>query len=247
MQPAVEGNDMMTKKVLGMMAAASLTAMSLGCGTETVEDDDGSVTKVAPEFPEEQGQTPWAGEDPAYPAGPYGIRDDQIIPNYEFFGYYDYENLGAQVVPIALGDFYNPTGTEVFPEGHPYAGRDKPKVIVMVVSASWCGPCQAEALNDIPEKRDEYEDDVMFLSTLLQGPSGDPATFLDLENWTKAYPVDYPMAVDPADQIFSLYPRAAFPANMMIRTDTMQIVQSVNAAPPSSFWLQAEAIIAGNG
>lgn len=233
---------MKMKKFLGLLAAASLAVTSLGCSTTEVEEDED-----APTFQDGQGEVAWSGEDAAYPPAPYGIREGQVLPDIEFFGFYDYMNLGPQITPIALSDFYNPTGTETFPEGHPFAGRAKPKIIVMVVSASWCGPCQAEAATDIPEKRAEYGDDVVFLSTLLQGPTGEPATFLDLENWTKAYPVDYPMAVDPADQIFSLYPRAAFPANMMIRTDTMQIVRAVNAAPDASFWLQADGIIAGSG
>lgn len=233
---------MKTMKFLGLMAAASLAVTSLGCSSTEVEEDED-----APTFQEGQGDTSWQGEDSAYPAAPYGIREGQVIPDIEFFGFYDYMNLGGQITPIALSDFYNPTGTETFPEGHPFAGRAKPRIMVMIVSASWCGPCQAEAANDIPEKRGEYGDSVVFLSTLLQGPTGEPATFLDLENWTKAYPVDYPMAVDPADQIFDLYPRAAFPANMMIRTDTMQIVRSTNGAPDASFWLEADSIINGGG
>ncbi len=228
-------------KFLGLMAAASLAVTSLGCSSEEVEKDDD-----APTFQEGQGETSWQGEDAAYPAAPYGIREGQVIPDFEFFGFYDYMNLGAQITPIALADFYNPTGDEVFPEGHPFAGRAKPKIVVMIVSASWCPPCQAEAETDIPEKRDEYKDDVVFLSTLTDGPNpGTAATFADLENWTKTFPVDYPMAIDPANQIHDLYPRAAFPANMMIRTDTMQIVRAVNAAPDAAFWLQADGIIAG--
>lgn len=235
-------------RLLGVGVVSSFALV--GCGS----DDSGSGTAPgpvdvqAPDFQEGQGQMPNA--NPAYPAGPFGIRVGSVIPNYQFIGYPNPLADSGALTTIQFADFYNPTGTDVYPEGSPYgAGTPKPKALMMQFAASWCGPCNYEAGNILPDQLLKYKPmGGMFFMQLTDGKTpGTAATTKDLNNWTAKYDLDYPATVDPTYKMMMLFEAAAFPANFIVDTRTMTIVEvlSGSAEPGDPFWDKFEQVLNG--
>ncbi len=202
----------------------------------------------APPFPDGTGQP--AANAAQYPAGPYGISPGRVIANYQFVGYANAAEHKDTMQPIQLADFYNPSGEEVFPEGSPYgAGEPKPKVLLIDVSSVWCGPCKIEAESVLPRLYEQYQPlGGEFLVQLADGRNpGEPAVPRDLYRWTTQYDVQYPSAIDPSYKLGALFQADAFPANMLVKTKDMTIVEVVSGVPAedSRFWRTFERIMNG--
>jgi hypothetical protein len=203
--------------------------------------------ELAPPFPSQSGQpSPDAAE---YAPGPYGIGVGSTIENYKFVGFANAMAVNNAMQEIHLSDFYNPTGAGVFGPESPYgAGEPMPKALLIDVSSVWCGPCNYEAANVLPGLYDLYQPQGgEFLLQLADGPTvGDPAEPIHLSNWTAKYHVDYPAAIDPSYKLGALFEADAYPANMIIRTKDMKIVEVIAGAPEatSPFWNIFEDVLA---
>jgi hypothetical protein len=230
---------------LGLVAALGL----FGCGGEDHDGeagDEGSGTpSTAPEFPEGQGQA--ARPAVAYPAAPYGVSKGSIVANYKFIGYPD-STAELALHEIQLADFHNPTGTETFAADAPFnAGQPKPKALMITVSARWCGPCNLEAGEVLPDKYAEYKPlGGEFLLELADGTTpGEAATTNDLNKWTSKYDVNYPATIDPTEKLGVLFEADAYPANMIIKTSTMEIIDVIAGTPSTGFWNKFEKVLDG--
>lgn len=227
---------------LGIAAVVCLA----GCAGDGDEEEEAYVAPT-PDFPSGQGQL--ASGSIAYPAGPYGISKGSVVANYQFIGYGDFTQKSDAMQVVQLADFYNPTGTETFPDDTPYpgkAGKTKPNALLIDVSASWCVPCQNEAKDVLPGKYAEYNPQGgEFLMQLAEGPSGDPATAKNLGAWTTKYDVNYVSTIDPGSQLSALFDGGFFPTNIIINTQTMQIVRVTAGSPDSSFWSKFEQVMQG--
>lgn len=215
------------------LVLAGIATFALGCEASHGDGLPDPVTEMIPE-----------GGLAAYPEPPYGVKVGSIIDNFQFNGYADPSVDTSTLVPISLGDFYNPSGNEVYDSGSPFgAGEPKPRVLLIDVSSSWCGPCKIEADEVLPGKYAALAPKgVEFLLQLADGPTpGTAATEADLRAWTNAFDVNYPSAIDPSYQLGALFDTSAYPANFIIRTDTMEIVEVVTGAPEDSFWVKLEA------
>jgi hypothetical protein len=206
----------------------------------------GCDENLAPPFPPGQGQAPDPGAP--YPAGPYGVQAGEIIPNFEFLGFADPSTSTEEARAIELADFWNPTGEDVFPEDSIYgAGNPKPTVIVLVVSAVWCGPCQVESATILPAENAKYgPKGALFFLQLADGPSqGSPAELSHLISWTSKYETRFPAVIDPKYQLGSLFPSSAFPANLLVDTETMEIVEVISGIPKegTSFFQTLEGLL----
>ena len=219
----------------------------MGCGIQGT--GGGDEPEVAPAFPEGTGQPSPA--QVAYPAGPYGVGINSVVANYKFVGYPNSLKVNDVMNEIQLAAFYNPTGEGVYPEGSTVgeAGTPLPKALLIVVSAVWCGPCNFEADETLPKLYLEYKPlGGEFFLTLADGPTaGKAATSKSLYNWTKKYAVDYPSTIDPTYKLGALFEADAYPANMIIDTRTMKIVEVISGAPEEggSFWKTYEKVLAG--
>lgn len=232
--------------------ATALVAFGLAACTEEAD-----IVPV-PVFPEGTGQLPRGTTAIEYAAGPYGISKGSTIQNFEFVGFPNSVVDVSTMKSIQLADFYNPTGDAVFPEGSPYgAGTPKPKALLIVVSAVWCGPCNYEAEVTLPVLYKKYQPKGgEFFLVLADGPtSGIPAEAKNLYLWDKKYKIDYPSAIDPASKLAALFEADAFPANMIIRTCDMKLIDVVAGAPPEPeagkplppFWAQYEKVLNAQG
>jgi hypothetical protein len=216
--------------------ATTLVAFGLaGCGEEGVE------VAPTPTFPGGTGQLQRGSAAIEYVAGPYGMGTNSTIPNLEFVGFPNAMADTSEMKIIQLAHFYNPTGTDVFPEGSPYgAGEPKPKALLMVVSSVWCGPCNEEADLILPGKYAKYQPQGgEFLTLLADGPtSGVPAEPKNLFLWDTKYDVDYPSAIDPGTKVLV----DAYPTNFIIRTKDMRIMRI--GSPDAAFWAKFEDVLA---
>jgi hypothetical protein len=197
-----------------------------------------------------------------YPDGPYGIGVGSTIPNLQFIGYVNAVADNSQMQVIQFSDFYNPHGLDktyvpespdkddrLFPAGSQYgAGNPKPTVIAIDVASVWCGPCNAEAKCVLPVHKRTYAPcGGGFFLQLQDGPTpGKAATPKNLYNWTvKSYKEDFPTAIDPEERLISqVAPQEAFPVNVLVRTDTMKIVEAIAGVPDASYWKKYESLLA---
>jgi hypothetical protein len=146
---------------------------------------------------------------------------------------------------MRLSDFFNPTGDEVFPEGSPLgAGAPKPRALGIVVGAVWCGPCQQEARHVLPEKIELLRPigGQLFFVLADTNEPGVPATRDDLVRWTDTFDTTYPAALDPDYALGTVIKADAFPANILIDTRDMSIVDVVSGVPPESYWTRFEEL-----
>lgn len=224
------------------------TTSGLGGGDDVDDVDDVDQGAVAPAFPEGQGQSDQIFK--AYPPGPFGIGKGSVIANYQFIGYANALKNSQALQNLELADFYNPTGDAVHEDGSVLeVGSPKPKALLLAVSAVWCGPCNYEADEVLPGEYLKYKPQGgEFFVQLADGAvPGNPATTKSLFNWTSKYDVDYPMAVDPSYKLGALFEAEAYPANIIIKTSTMEIVEVIAGAPEpgSSFWTTYEKVLSG--
>ncbi len=56
------------------------------------------------------------------------------------------------------------------------------KIIILDFSTAWCGPCQIAGHRTQPIQ-DEYQEDVVFVTLLINGMTGEPATPQDVQDW----------------------------------------------------------------
>jgi hypothetical protein len=201
----------------------------------------------APPFPEGTGQLPVDSLE--YPSAPYGIGVGSVIENFEFYGFANAMVQNDDLEHIELAMFYNPTGDGVYPEGSPFgAGNPKPKALLINVASVWCGPCNYEADTILPVEYAKYKPlgGEFFLQLADGATPGVPAKETSLRNWTNKYDVDYPSSIDPSYKLGALFEADAFPANLIVDTRTMKIVDVIAGAPEASFWTKFENVLEGN-
>jgi hypothetical protein len=197
----------------------------------------------------------------AYPPGPYGTTKGSIVAHYKLNGFQNAQIDHSATQPIQLADFYNPHADDpgyapanaaqddrLFPPGSSYGGgTPKPKALSITISSLWCGACKNEAKTVLPAKYLKYKPlGGEFLVQLDDGPSqGHSAGQQDLLTWTTQFHVNYPATIDPGRQLDALFVADVYPANIIINTRTMKIVQSVPGVPEQSYWTKFEATLAG--
>ena len=213
----------------------------------TTSGNQDPITDQPEPFPQGTGQS--ANPTVEYPKGPFGVNKGSVIQNFKFMGFPNSLTNSKDLATVQMSDFYNPTGDGKFGKGAAFPeGQAKPKALLIDVSSVWCGPCNYEAANVLPGLYAKYKPlGGEFLLQLADGPTpGSPANSKHLFNWTKKYKVDYPATIDPSYKLSALFQADAFPANMIIDTKTMKIVDVIAgvAEEGGSFWQAYEKLLA---
>ncbi len=218
-------------------ALAALLALSSGCVSgsgDPVEPIPGSGGEVI---------------DQVYPTENIGTTVGSVVANVSFNGYTNPDNgVGPEhQVTITFGDFYNPTGDGVYGPDSPFEeGSPKPKALVINIGAVWCAPCKQEAAQILPDEYAAMHPKGMELLLVLADSIavGEAATFTDLDSWVTGFPVSYPSVIDPKKHMANLADPSQFPANIVLDTRTMKMVEFVPGIPPETFWSTVEAVLA---
>ena len=84
------------------------------------------------------------------------------------------------------------------------------KVVLVNISADWCGPCRDEATH-LESLYDEYKNRGFQIITALI--SGDPS------DWTKEYGITFPVLDDNDEDIWDQYGEGSIPLNLVIDRD----------------------------
>jgi len=157
-----------------------------------------------------------------------------VVQNFKFSGLRNpvaanYSTVDPNVETVAFSDYYNPPPTPNEPcKFNPAEGKVKPCVLVVTASARWCTFCKQEAAASMKSNHYPYwkEKGVEFLVTLFDNETpGEPATFKDLELWTKAYKLEYPSVLDPNPPKLGVFFKLdAAPFNMILDLATMKIL-----------------------
>ncbi len=229
-----------------LLACGSAPAPTAPSTPDPTVSNPSEPDPLAPDF--KGGGQPGNGTTAAYP-GPYGVGIGSVIPNYEFLGYPRASTEATELRKIQLADFYNPTGTGVYPAGSPYGeGRVKPKALLIDRSAVWCGPCNYEAKNELPGKHLKYAPDGEFLVALDEGGTpGTSPTQGNLDGWVNTYKLDYPAVLNPAATLSAIVGIDAYPGHIIVRTRDMKIVTWIAGVPGDAFWKLYEDTLAGKG
>ncbi len=216
-------------------SVALFALVSAACAEEedkVVVGEDEDVVEV-----EDEGQAPAPETTLTYPAGPYGEGEGSIIRNMKFRGYARPQD-GDFTVPqtLEMADFYNPTGAEQFAADSFYGARPKPKALLVIISAAWCNPCKIEADQILPDEYAAYAPmGAEFLTVMAENTSGNEPELNVLSAWQKKYEQNWPGVADGQFKLFALAAEPAFPANILIDTRTMTIVDAVAGADPAIF------------
>ncbi len=231
-----DGFDLSSRR-RGLRASALVAATWLAaCGSEAPLHGPGAVD-AGVEAADTDQRAPESGDDategkPApggiqapgitggpYPRAPYGTAQGAIIENLELFGWKDPAAAQFDVQSgetVRLGDFYNPDSP---------AGEGTEYIMLNAVAA-WCGVCRTEYqhLEDEQTYATFAPRGLQIVGVLFEDNNGDPSTFADLSNWSRAYSVSFPFVNDPAFKTGVYFDKSATPMNMLIDARTMEIV-----------------------
>jgi hypothetical protein len=166
-----------------------------------------------PEIPPEllnPGTTP-----DGYPAGPHGTQVGDTVENASFVGWRDPQADDfdpVAVTTIEFRDYYDPDGTQGL------------KVLLLNTAAMWCQPCREEH-ETLPGHFAELSPrGFAVVSALFQNIDAEPATLNDMVNWTTTYDTNFPMVLDPDNQMGRYGATASPPLNLLVDPTDMTII-----------------------
>lgn len=172
--------------------------------------------------------------DPVPPSDPYpltgfgtnarsGSRFGDRIANYKFLGYREGDDIDRGLQPIALAEYFDPSGSE-----H--------RLIHIQAVGVWSTLSKAQTKLVVPLKADLEARKVAWLVSLAEGPiPGTPARQRDLDGWVAHFELPYTIWLDPGGgNLGSFYDRAELPWNADIDARTMEILTSTTGAPKTT-------------
>ena len=154
-----------------VVVAAAMLGFGVTLGCSAVAEQHGSTLG-------EGGGGGSGGSAPAcvYPAGPYGrAAGDTLAPTLKWQGYLEEATQSSEVL---VTDYYDCDGSK---------GID---AVLFDVSATWCGACQAEAM-DLPGKMTTWKSDgIRVVTLMIEDEAGDPATVATAEQWKAQFKLE---------------------------------------------------------
>jgi thiol-disulfide isomerase/thioredoxin len=224
---------------LGALGLGALLALGPGCGKNDVQPDSGTKadTRPATDFTSVPDTGPAACGPTIYPCAPYGTKTNDVAANLDFLGFQDPEEQCeehktktpdySKLSLVAFKDFFL---------GDPKA-TCKRKLLWVIVSAGWCGPCQKEVKSTaLMYAKGQVDARIGILNIVFETDTpGTPADEAFTKDWSNALgpdlngdgkadgPVTFPVVMDPGFKMGAYFNKAATPFNMLVDLSNMQI------------------------
>lgn len=202
----------------GMRHALLPSLLVVACGPKIV---GGDVTRPDAGLSEQD-----AGEQTnAYPPGPYGVQEGDVLQNMTFAGYVNMSPQDGFVGDREYVDSFSLQDARQL--GYRY--------LLFNVAAIWCVSCQVEA-QELPTDFEEWAPQGGYvLSILKEDAYFEPATKAHLDQWISSYSPNYTMLHDPRGEIDFVLAPAALPTNIMVDLETMEILRLRQGDDPEFF------------
>ena len=84
------------------------------------------------------------------------------------------------------------------------------KIIIIDLSAMWCGPCQLAAL-EVEELQKKYGDKIVYVTILIENVNYNPPTKADIKKWAKAFGIESAPVLAGSRSIISSNPDIGWP------------------------------------
>ena len=84
------------------------------------------------------------------------------------------------------------------------------KVIIIDLSAMWCGPCQMAAL-EVEDLQKEYGDDMIYVTILIENNSYNPPTRANISSWAKSFGIKTAPVLGASRNFISSDPNVGWP------------------------------------
>jgi hypothetical protein len=178
------------------------------------------------------------GSTQGYARGPYGNADGDVIQNFCFnFVWQDpkaanYDTRGMH--RWCMADAYDPDGSKGI------------RVLLLTTAAEWCSECRnewsgsSEFVPFAPEIKRRQVDGLRSLGLIYQDEGAKPATTLNAVNWARAYQIDVPFGLDSDFAMGAFAQANSQPFNMLVRTDTMQIIGRFPGVQPGNVFARID-------
>lgn len=174
------------RRWFGVLALAISLALVAGCGSA---DGDGAGDPTDREH---------------YPAGPYGVKEGQILKK-------DFSFLNTDGSPFSLDD-------HIFKD-------EKNRVLLITTTASWCTAC-IEEQPKLKALHSEFSGrGLVILGAMFETEYLTPATVDQVRQWKEHYKLPYHFVLDQAFELQSYYDRTSTPMNMVVDVDDMKILK----------------------
>ncbi len=207
--------------------AMSAAALALVAGCSSSETPATGAATGAP--PPDTSTTVMGGTEVnpdgvAYPTADQGYKTRSAshtgnrIANYKFLGYLNGDKAGG-LKTISLADYFDPE-------------MKKYKLIHIIASSAWCGPCIQETEETTTLKDTLLGEKVVFVQALIDGPKvGTGAVPADLDKWISSHGVNFTAMLDPdVKNLGQFFSAAAVPWNANIDARSMEILTASEGA-----------------
>jgi len=214
-----------------LLAAPAFVIALASCSSPVSLGDPTPGTKPPTPSDDPVITVPTPSQPLTYPEGPYGKTAGSVMSQLSWDGYRD----GAgDWTKIDLIDYYDPDGSKGI------------KVILVEMSALWCGVCRSEAGRLAPIYDAEWKaKGARFITLIVQGNTKTPATEPDVDSWIKTFKCTYDVVLDPSMSI-ATGGSIGLPYNVIVDPRDMTIYKVVQGDGPSVD-AALKAVIAKNG
>jgi hypothetical protein len=232
----------MTRLLAALVALVGGAALS-GC-TSTPDLPPGLLDDIPFEpvdaSSDDGGTIPYTliGPNTGHAPGPYGDADGDTVRNHCFDSVWespeaaDYDT--AAMERVCLANFYDPTGERGI------------RLLLLTTVAEWCSGCAAEwggsaefaPLSEEIKRR--HAAGLRNLGLMYHDQGGDPAKLSDAVAWARAYEIDVPFGLVVDFLMGSFADANVQPFNMLVRTDTMQIVARFVGEQPANLFARID-------
>ncbi len=155
--------------------------------------------------------------DGAYPKRPTAVELGATAPNFSWDGL----DENGKALPIKLADYFEPCAA-------------KSRLLVVRVSAAWCGTCRYGLLHTADSKQASFGKRLRFLDLLVADEDGNPAAASDLAAHRARIDSPDRVAADPnVSFVFMPPPTLLLPLYVLIDTRTMGIRNILSDPDPA--------------